>query len=73
MVCGPIEEVFLYHVGDLVGGGANFMVECLRMAMKDLAERLAFHKDVTGDNPMVLPRRGVFHFDNCPSENKVLQ
>jgi hypothetical protein len=61
-VCGPIEEYFLYHLDDFVPGGANTMVEVLRLALLDLAELLStLH--------MSLPLTLFLQFDNC-GENK---
>jgi hypothetical protein len=64
-VCGPIEGVFLYYCDNLVAGGCDFMIECLRQAQHDLGKLLADHS-----TPLVLPKRVVFAFDNCPTENK---
>jgi hypothetical protein len=70
--CGPIEGYFLYHSDNTVAGGSNFMVECLRMALKDLAQLLKDYKLPNGEPcPMIMPRQGTVAFDNCPSENKV--
>ena len=66
--------MFLYHADSMVsGGGANFMLECVRQAMADLANLLLAYKCLTTEvaMPMVLPTQAVFSFDNCPSENKV--
>ena len=62
VVCGPIDEVFLYLVDDLVGGGANFMIEVLRRALKDLSVRLQGLQ-------AQLPKGLLLQFDNC-GENK---
>lgn len=54
----------------MVAGGANFMVEALRMAMNDTSELLAQKTDASKINPMILPKKVVVQLDNC-SENKV--
>lgn len=62
VVCGPIDEVFLYCIDDLVSGGANLMIEIQRQAFRDLSKRLAA---INLDMP-----KGVFlQYDNC-GENK---
>lgn len=62
VACGPIDEVFLYHTDNFVAGGANTMVEILRQAIADLAERLKKYD-------LSLPPELSLYFDNC-GENK---
>jgi hypothetical protein len=70
--CGPIEGYFLYHNDNMMVTGSDFMLECTRQAMADLAQLLKDYKLPNGDAcPMILPKRGALAFDNCPSENKV--
>jgi len=62
VVCGPIDEVFLFLVDDLVGGGANLMIEIQRQAILDLSRRLAAFN-------LEMPKSLFLQFDNC-GENK---
>ena len=41
VICGPIDEWFVYTTDNLVEGGANALIEVVRQTMADLAEILA--------------------------------
>jgi hypothetical protein len=72
IVCGPVEGFNLYHTDNLVATGANFMVECLRQAIRDVGELLERHSVAHDETiKMRLPKKLILMFDNCPSENKV--
>jgi len=71
IVCGPIDEYICICMPDYIPGGANVLIECARIAIEILAQKLADCKDVMGrPAPLPLPFTGGFNFDNC-SENKV--
>jgi len=66
VICGPINTTFLYHTDNLVGGGANTMVEVVRQVLYDLS--LELHK-----LNLLMPRELSFQFDNCgENKNKVM-
>lgn len=65
IVCGPIDEYIAICLPDYFPGGANILIECLRVAIETLANKLA---ELTP--PMILPSRGGINLDNC-TENKV--
>jgi hypothetical protein len=66
VICGPINKVFLYHTDNLVGGGANTMVEVVRQVLYDLS--LELH-----NIDLLMPRELSFQFDNCgENKNKVM-
>jgi hypothetical protein len=65
IVCGPIDEFLSICIGDLIPGGANVIIECVRLAIETLAAKLA-----ALPNPLVLPRKGGLNADNC-GEQKV--
>ncbi|KAJ1384711.1 hypothetical protein B484DRAFT_410710 [Ochromonadaceae sp. CCMP2298] len=62
VICGPIDEVFVYYTDNLVAGGANIMIEIQRQALIDLSKKLC----IMGLN---MPQELHFQFDNC-GENK---
>lgn len=64
MVCGPIDEYMSICTGDLIPGGANVLIECVRIATETLASKLA-----RLTQPLTLPKRAGYNFDNC-GENK---
>lgn len=68
VVCGPIDEFFVYYVDDLVSKGANIMIEVQRQAILDVAKRLATFKTSTGVC-LEIPKHAIFQFDNS-RENK---
>ena len=63
VICGPINEVFLYHTDNLVSGGANLMVEVVRQTLIDLNRKLR----ALG---LSMPKNLIGFYDNC-GENKV--
>ena len=63
VVCGDIDELFVYYTDNLMAGGTNTMIQIMRMAIEDLTKKLAergFH----------LARSAFIQLDNCPPENK---
>jgi len=64
VICGPIDEWFVYTTDNLVEGGANALIEVVRQTMADLAEILAV------EHNLEFPRSGFWQYDNG-SENKV--
>lgn len=65
IVCGPIDEYISICTGDLIPGGANVLIECVRIATEILAAKLAQLPE-----PLPLPKNAGYNFDNC-GENKV--
>jgi hypothetical protein len=61
VICGSVDELFVYYTHNFVSSGANTMCEVTRQAMADLSKLLKNYR---------LPRQAYFQFDNC-SENKV--
>lgn len=62
IVCGDIDVFVIFHSGDLVASGANYMIEVQRMAFLELSKRLrALGLD--------MPRKVHLQYDNC-AENK---
>lgn len=62
IVCGEIDAFVLFHSGDLVASGANYMIEVQRMAFLELSKMLR----ARGQD---LPRKSHCQYDNC-AENK---
>jgi len=62
VVCGDIDEVFLYYTDNLVSSGANLMCQIILSLIEDLKKRLQ-------ERGQKLPRKGIFQFDNS-GENK---
>jgi hypothetical protein len=62
VVCGDIDEVWLFHTDEYVGGGSNLIVEVIRQVFLELKIRLAL-------KGYSLPKTAYFQFDNC-GENK---
>jgi hypothetical protein len=67
IVCGPIDEFVAICTGNLIPGGANVLIECTRIAIEILAQKLG-----ALDSPLVLPKTGGLNYDNC-GENKVIK
>ena len=65
IVCGPIDNYIGICANDLIPGGANVLIECTRLAIEMLAQKLALC-----DPPLALPSKGGCNYDNC-GENKV--
>jgi len=63
VVCGDIDELFVYYTDNMMPGGSNTMVQIMRMAVEDLTIKMR----ARGFN---LPKTAWFQLDNCPSENK---
>jgi hypothetical protein len=63
VVCGPVDELFIYYTDNFGSSGANTMCEVARQSMSDLAIILKEKHNFR------LPRKGYFQFGNC-SENK---
>jgi len=71
IVCGPIDEYICICTPDYIPGGANVLIECTRVAIEILANKLADLKDNLGQPaPLPLPFKCGLNFDNC-AENKV--
>jgi hypothetical protein len=66
--CGPVHGTLLYYTDNLISGGANIIIEVMRQSLLDLQELLK-NKTDKHENPLDLPREGIFQFDNC-KENK---
>ena len=64
IICGPVDELFVYYTDNFARGGSNTMCEVCRRAMKDLGLILKNKHNYR------LPKDGFFQFDNC-GENKV--
>jgi hypothetical protein len=64
IVCGPIDEYMSICIGNLLPGGANVLIECVRLATETLAKKLSELPE-----PFPLPKKGGYNFDNC-GENK---
>jgi len=62
VVCGDIDETFLYYTDNLVSSGANLMCQVILSFIEDLKKRLQ-------ERGQKLPRKGIFQFDNS-GENK---
>jgi hypothetical protein len=62
VVCGPIRAYIMFHCDDFVTGGANCVIEILRLTILKLAEMLA-------ERGIKLPKHLALQFDNC-GENK---
>lgn len=65
VICGEVEEWFVYTTDNLLDGGANAIIEVLRQALFDL-DRFVRTKYKCG-----IPKKGDLQYDNG-SENKVL-
>ena len=65
VICGEVEEWFVYTTDNLLDGGANAIIEVLRQALFDL-DRFVRAKYKCG-----IPKKGDLQYDNG-SENKVL-
>ena len=65
VICGPIDELFVYFTDNMMPGGTNTMIQIMRMAIHDLTIKLHAKE-------LELPRNAFFQMDNCPSENKNL-
>jgi hypothetical protein len=63
VICGPIDELFVYFTDNMMPGGTNTMIQIMRMAIYDLSIKLK----AVG---FKLPRSAFIQLDNCPSENK---
>jgi hypothetical protein len=57
-----IDEVWLFHTDEFVGGGANLIVEVIRQVFLELKIRLAL-------KGYSLPKTAYFQFDNCGENN----
>jgi hypothetical protein len=57
VVCGDIDETFLYYTDNLVSSGANLMCQVILSFIEDLKKRLQ-------ERGQKLPRKGIFQFDN---------
>ena len=66
IVCGPIDEYISICIPEFLPSGANVLIECTRIAIETLAQKLASIEC----NPFPLPWKGGFNLDNC-TENKV--
>lgn len=66
--CGPIHGTMLYIMDNLVGGGANILIEVIRQSILDVQSMLHEINDKAG-NPMDMPQHLILQFDNC-GENK---
>jgi len=64
VVCGEIDEFFVYYTDQLVLKDPDITCELIRQSMADLG-RLCKDK-----HNCLLPKEGFFQFDNCPTENK---
>jgi len=64
VICGEVEEWFVYTTDNLLEGGANAIIEVMRQALFDL-DRLVRAKYKCG-----IPKKGDLQYDNG-SENKV--
>ena len=62
VICGDINEFWIFYTDNMMPGGANVMVEIIRRAIAKLEIRLA-------RKGYKRPRRAFLYFDNC-SENK---
>lgn len=62
VVCGDIDEFWVYYTDNMMPGGANVMIEIMRQAIAELTVRLA-------QRGFKLPRLCFLYFDNC-GENK---
>ena len=58
------KRIYVYNTDDLVGGGANIMIEVIRQAFKQLIA------DLRSEGIFHLPKDFLLQFDNC-KENKV--
>lgn len=66
VVCGPLEYTSLFHSHDIIAGGANYMVQVLKLALEELDEKLQ-------EIGFVLPREIYLQFDNSgENKNKVM-
>jgi hypothetical protein len=64
VVCGEIDEFFVYYTDQLVLKDPDITCELIRQSMADLG-RLCKDK-----HNCLLPKEGFFQFDICPTENK---
>jgi hypothetical protein len=62
VICGDIDEFWIFYTDNFMPGGANVMVEIMRQAVAHLVIRLAA-------KGFKLPRKCFLYFDNC-AENK---
>jgi hypothetical protein len=67
VICGDINEFWIFYTDNMMPGGANVMVEIMRQAIAKLTIRLA-------RKGYKLPRKWFLYFDNCPeNKNRIFQ